>query len=183
MVNGKFDLCIGTSDRIMKRQIIAMLSSSGFYTVGGGESIPELLRTLRSVQPWLVLVDVDLPPGNVEQLASIIEDDALAAALYLGSPGRRLERYVSLPWPVDRPVLAAVAEALCLEFAHKKELRREIGSLNLKLAGRRDVEKAKGLLMQKYQINEEEAFRLLRKQSMNQQVSLAEAARRTIQNP
>lgn len=177
MIKGKYDYCTGTADRDMKRKVTALLNSAGFYNAGNAESTPELLRTLRIVQPWLVIVDVRLPPGNVENLASIIEEDGLAAAIYLNHACRSPVKHTTLSWPIDGSVLKAVAETLCIEFAHKRELRREIKELNRKLAGRRDIEKAKGLLMKKYRLNEEEAFQFLRKQSMDHRISLPEAAR------
>ncbi|MEW5785561.1 MAG: ANTAR domain-containing protein [Bacillota bacterium] len=180
MHRGKFDYCIGTADPAMKRQVTAMFAAAGFYMIGTGSDIPDLLRTLRSVQPWLVIVDMNIPPGNVKQVASIIEEDALAAAVYLGPEDSRLEQYVRLPWPVEAPILTAVAEALCLEFAQKKKLRREIAGLKQKLAERREIEKAKGKLMEEHSLSEEAAFRHLRDRSMAERVTLAEAARKVL---
>lgn len=180
MDRGKFDFCVGTADPALKRQLITALSAAGFKSAGAGASIPELLRTLRSVQPWLVVVDINLPPGNVEQLASIIEEDGLAAAVYVGPSGGRLEQYPRLPRTAERQVLAAVAEAVCIEFAHKRKLRRRIGSLKQTLAGRREVEKAKGILMEKLSLSEAEAFRRLRSSSMSQRISLVDAARKVL---
>jgi two-component system, response regulator PdtaR len=179
MDRAKFDFCIGTADPAVKRQLITALSAAGFKSAGAGVNITELLRTLRSVQPWLVVVDINLP-GNLEQLASIIEEDSLAAAIYIGPVKKRLEQYPRLPWPVDGSVLAAVAEALCVEFARKRKLRREIGSLKQTLAERREVEKAKGLLMKKLSLSEDEAFRYLRGSSMEQRISLIDAARQVL---
>jgi two-component system, response regulator PdtaR len=183
MDRGKYDFCVGTADPALKRQLTAMLTSAGFYNTGAAASIPELLRILRSVQPWLVMVDINLPPGRVEQLAAIIEDDGLAAAIYLGAPNQRLARYPRLPWPVETPVLNAVAEAICLEFVQKKKLKDDIDQLKLKLAERREIEKAKALIMEKQGVREEEAFRRLRSLSMNQRISLIEAARRVLGKP
>ena len=181
MQRGKFEYCIGTADNNMRRQLTGMLASAGLYSVGAGSDIPELLRILRSVQPWLVLVDINIPPGNVKQLASIIEEDSLAAAIYLGAAGNNLGQHVRLPWPVETPILTAVAEALCLEFARKRKMRQEIGSLKQKLAERREIEKAKGMLMKTFALSEEDAFQRLRGRSMNKRITLAEAARQIIE--
>lgn len=183
MDQGKFDFCIGTADLNLKRQLIGILSAAGFNSTGSAASTPELLRLLRSVQPWLAVIDVNIPPGNLEQLASIIEEDGLAAAVYVGVISPPLEQQIRLPWPVDAPVLTAVAEALCLEFARKKNLRREIGQLKQKLADRREIEKAKGILTRKFSITEEEAFRYLRNYSMKARITLVEAARSVMIDP
>lgn len=183
MERGKYDFCVGTADPAFKRQLTGMLASAGYFATGTAASIPELLRILRAVQPWLVLVDTNLPPGNVEQLASIIEDDGLAAAIYLGAPDQRLARYPRLPWPVEGLVLSAVAEAVCLEFIQKRKLKNDLDQLKQKLAERREIEKAKALIMQKTGAGEEEAFRRLRSLSMNQRIPLIEAARQVLSKP
>jgi response regulator NasT len=179
----KYDFCVATANLNLKRQVIAALAAAGFQPAGTAASIPDLLRLLRTIQPWLAVVDTAVPPGNLAQLASIIEEDSLAAAVYVGTSGPPLTHYVMLPWPVEAPVLAAVAEAVCLEFARKKKLYREIASLKEKLTARREIEKAKGLLMQKLSLTEEEAFQRLRSHSMQQRLSLIETARQIILDP
>jgi two-component system, response regulator PdtaR len=180
MDRGKYDFCVGTADPAFKRQLTAMLASAGYFATGSAASISELLRILRTVQPWLVVVDTTLPPGHIEQLAAIIEDDGLAAAIYFGPPNQRLARYPRLPWPVESAVLTAVAETVCLEFIQKKKLKDDVNQLKQKLAERREIEKAKSLIMQKTGAGEEEAFHRLRSLSMNQRIPLIEAARQVL---
>jgi len=176
----KLDYCVGTANLHLKRQLGSKMSAAGFYNTGTASSIPELLRILRTIQPWLAVVDMSLPPGNLEQLAAIIEEDCLAAAIYLGAPNRRLKSYPQLPWPVETPVLTAVAEALCREFVHKKKLKQELHNLTQKLSERREIEKAKISIMQQTGAGEEEAFRRLRSLSMDLRISLIEAARQVL---
>jgi response regulator NasT len=180
MNQGKYDYCLGTANQHLKRQLSCKMSTAGFYNSGTAESIPELLRTLRAIQPWLAVVDMRLPPGNIEQLAAIIEGDCLAAAIYLGAPNRRLKSYPQLPWPVEAPVLTAVAEAVCRELIQKKRLKQELDILQQKLSERREIEKAKMSIMQQTGAGEEEAFRRLRNFSMNQRLPLIEAARKVL---
>lgn len=176
----KFDYCLGTANQQLKRQLVGKMAAAGFYSSGTAENIPELLRMLRAIQPWLAVVDMRLPPGNIEQLAAIIEGDCLAAAIYLGAPNRRLKSCPQLPWPVEAPILTAVAEAVCREFIQKKRLKQELDNLKQKLAERREIEKAKLSIMQQTGAGEEEAFRRLRNFSMDQRLPLSEAARRVL---
>jgi hypothetical protein len=180
----RFDFCVGTADADLRRRLVAALAAAGFHSAGAAADGPELLRLLRGVQPWLAVIDTALPPpGKLQQLAAIIEEDCLAAAVYLGPGGPGLEQCVRLPRPVDGAILAAVAEAVCLDFARAKRLHREIGLLRRKLAERREIEKAKRLLMQRHSVSEEEAYRFLRGLSMRGRLSLSETARRVILDP
>lgn len=183
MVDTRYDYCIGTANSKLQKSISAMLAEAGFYSAGSAVNIPVLLRKLRTIQPWLVIIDTALPPGNIEELAEIIENDALAACLFINTTGSDVERYVQLTWPVEGPVLSAVAGAVCSEFARKKKLQQEVETLQKKLNERKLMDKAKGLLQNLYSLSEEEAFQFLRKTSMQKRLTMAEMADLVIKDP
>jgi CheY-like chemotaxis protein len=59
-------------------------------------------------------------------------------------------------------------------------LAAEVQALRLKLAERKLVERAKGLLMKRQGLDEETAYAALRKMAMDRNLKLAELARRVI---
>ena len=178
-----YDFCIGSTDIGLKRTVTAALNRAGYHSAGDAKSIPLFLRLIRTVQPWLAVVDTDLPPGNIVELADIIESDGLAAAIYINTAGTNMNRYVQLNWPVDPAILTAVANAVCTEFASKKRMHMEIASLQQKLNDRKLVDRAKNILIKANSISEEEAFRFLQKTSMDRRVSIAETAGLIIKCP
>ncbi|MFO7952100.1 MAG: ANTAR domain-containing protein [Bacillota bacterium] len=183
MIKNSYDFCIGSNQPKLRKKLTNILIEGGFHASGEGKDTPEFLRALRTIQPWLAVIDTSLPPGNIEQLAEIIENDTLAAAIYINTSGVDLDLYVQLNWPVDAPVLTAVAETVCSEFVHKKKLRKEIEELENKLYERKLIEKAKGVLAKIYKLNEDEAYKLLRKSSMEQRISMTEISAKVIKNP
>ena len=183
MGNHKYDYCIGTANASLKKAVAAYLSEADFYNSGEGKNIPEFLRVLRLNQPWLAIIDTALPPGNIRQLASIIEEDSLSAALFIDTGITNMNSYMLLKWPVEAPVLSAVAETLCLEFARKKALKNQIRGLEMKLTNRKEIEKAKGMIMQSMEIDEERAYRYLQTKSMEKRITMIEMAREVIANP
>ena len=183
MADTHYDYCIGTANTRLKKSLKVMLAEAGFYSSGEADSVPLFLRKLRMVQPWLAVVDTALPPGNIEQLAAIIESDGLAAAIYINPSGIRLDNHVQLSWPVESPVFIAVAKAICNEFVHKKKLQREIENLQRKLHDRKVIEKAKGVLANHYSLSEEDAYRFLQKSSMEKRINMAEMAGKVINEP
>ena len=71
-----------------------------------------------------------------------------------------------------RPIIdAAVAR-----FEQFHALKRELGDVEEKLAERKVIERAKGILMQSRNLSEEEAYRALRKQAMHTNTRLADVA-------
>lgn len=179
----KYDYCIGTANAGLKKAVAAYLNGADFYNSGEGKNISEFLRVLRLTQPWLAIIDTALPPGNIRQLASIIEEDSLSAALFIDTGKTNMNGYMLLKWPVEAQVLSAVAETLCLEFARKKALKNQIRGLENKLINRKEIEKAKGILMQNMRIDEDRAYRYLQTNSMKKRISMIEMAREVIANP
>jgi response regulator NasT len=183
MLNNNCDYCIGTKNAALKQVLSTALNQAGYYSAGSAKNIPSFLRLLRSVQPWLALIDTDLPPGNIRELADIIENDALAAAIYINTGEFKIESYVSLDYPVNKQVLIAVAGAVCSEYARKKRMHSKLASLQQKIDEQKIIDKAKRLLIKHYSLSEEEAFRLIQKTSMDSRIPMIETANKVINNP
>ena len=86
--------------------------------------------------------------------------------------------YVVDGWAAER--MAAIIEAACARFDAHQSLRKELRATQTKLAERKVVEKAKGLVMQQRGLTEDEAYSALRRMAMDQNLPLAEVARRVI---
>lgn len=183
MVENHYDYCIGTANASLKKSLLTVLAEAGFSCAGESDNIPFLLRKIRTLQPWFAVIDTALPPGNIEQLASIIESDGLTASIYINNKGTGIDKYVQVNWPLEASALPAVARAVCNEFYRKQKLQKEIEVLNKKLYTRKVVDKAKGVLAKNFSLNEEEAYRLIQKASMDRRLDMADTAAEIIKNP
>jgi len=67
-----------------------------------------------------------------------------------------------------------------LRIQEIEQLNKNIDLLELRLSDRKDIEKAKGLLMTSYKMNEDEAYNALRKMAMDTGNKLAEVSRNLI---
>ena len=70
-----------------------------------------------------------------------------------------------------------IVELAIARFEEHEALRRELREARLHLEERKLVDRAKGMLMQRRGVGEEEAYRLLRKVAMDRQVKIADVAR------
>jgi AmiR/NasT family two-component response regulator len=59
---------------------------------------------------------------------------------------------------------------------HEDELRRKLQDVEQRLADRKLIEKAKGLLMEQQQLSEDAAFRLMRNLAMTRRITMAKVA-------
>lgn len=81
---------------------------------------------------------------------------------------------------IDPSKLESILEISIEQFKKHKKLMTDLEDTKNKLADRKDVEKAKVLLMQLHGLNEEHAFQLLRKNAMSHRMTIGEMARRLL---
>lgn len=81
---------------------------------------------------------------------------------------------------IDPSKLESILEISIEQFKKHKKLMTDLEDTKNKLADRKDVEKAKVLLMQLHGLNEEHAFQLLRKNAMSHRMTMGEMARRLL---
>ncbi|MDM1756009.1 MULTISPECIES: ANTAR domain-containing protein [Acinetobacter] len=76
--------------------------------------------------------------------------------------------------------LDSILQIAIEQYKKHKKLTNDLKEAKTKLADRKDIDKAKVLLMNLHQINEENAFALLRKNAMSHRMTIGEMARRLI---
>ena len=73
-----------------------------------------------------------------------------------------------------------VLDVALARFRQEQKLLSELCDTKQKLAERKVVERAKGLLMTRHQLSEEQAYQKLRTLAMNKNLRLAELAQRIV---
>jgi two-component system, response regulator / RNA-binding antiterminator len=183
-LTGKLRIAVVEKDRDRALMIVDGLSEAGDYdvTVIGDET--GLARRLRALVPDVVLIDLENPSRDILEeltLASApterpvamftdrADDGVMRAAIEAG-----VSAYVvgGLTRERIRPVLtAAIAR-----FHMVARLRAELQATRAALEERKTVDRAKGMLMKAKGIDEDAAYRLLRRAAMDQGKKLVEVA-------
>jgi len=101
------------------------------------------------------------------------DSDSIRAAVQAG-----VTAYVVAGLQPDR--VRPVLEVAIARFNEFQELRRELESARSSLEDRKVIERAKGILMKRRGLGEDEAFRLLRKMAMDRKARLATVARELV---
>lgn len=78
-------------------------------------------------------------------------------------------------FPAEAELRHALLEAR-IRLEHEDLLRNRLRDSEQRLADRKVIEKAKGLLMERERISEDAAFKLMRSQSMTRRISMAKLA-------
>lgn len=164
------------------------MRTAGHQVVGKLDPSEDLIAAVDSLLPDIVLIDVDNPSRDtLESLGQISRDRPRPIVLFAKSSDpdtiRRamaagVSAYVVDGMTAER--LAPVIEVAIARFRDYQSLREELTSTKLKLADRRDVEKAKGLLMKRKGLDENAAYEALRRMAMDRNIKLGEIARSLI---
>ena len=149
------------------------------------ESTANLLRNLVAFDPDVVIIDLDDPGRDVlEQMFEIGRVVARPVAMFVdraaaGDVERAIEAGVSA-YVVDglRPDrVRPVVDAAVTRYRAFAKLRAELDETKGALADRRDIERAKALLIERRSLGEDEAYRLLRDRAMSERRRIGDVAR------
>ena len=164
------------------------LKAAGYDVIEVAMSAAALLDRVALEQPDVIIIDSDSPTRDtLEQLSFVsarqprpivlfTEDRANAtiqAALKAG-----VSAYIVAGMQPDR--LQPILDVAVARFEQDRALRDELNSVNERLAERKVVERAKGILMQQKGIAEDDAFRLMRKLAMDRNRKLLDVAQQII---
>src|SRR5258708_13633092 len=177
-------IIVAEDDTLIRMDLKEELQRQGYLVVGDvgdGESAVNLARELR---PDLVVMDIRMPQMDGISAAEIMTRESSAPVLLLTAftDQELIDRakeagvvhYVTKPW--KQSDLKPAIEVALTRFQEYREMESKVKDLEERLATRKVVEQAKGLLMQKQGLTEQEAFRRIQKLSMNNRKSMREVA-------
>ncbi len=165
-----------------------LLTQLGHQVVGVAETGRQLVEQCRAAHPNLVITDIKMPdldgiraaeeinrehPVPVILVTGHHEADLLARAAtdhimaYLSKPAKAID------------LQAAISLAM-LRFEHFQALRQEATSLRQALEDRKVIERAKGVVMKRLGVEEDDAFRRLQRMASNHNRKLIEAAQQVL---
>ena len=166
-------ILVAEDETIIRLDLCALLERSGFEVVAEARDGDEAVRLAREHEPDLAIMDVKMPrldgieaarrilgerPIPIVMLTAYGQEQLVARAVEAGVFG-----YLVKPFR-EQDLLPAI-QAARARHAELIELREEAESLADALAARKAIERAKGLLMEKEGLSEQDAFARLRKAS------------------
>lgn len=175
---------IADDDPIIRMDLREMLTGLGYTVVGeagDGQSAVNLARELR---PDLVIMDIRMPEMDGIEAAKTLTAEDIAPVLLLTaySEPELVQRATQagvigyLVKPFREAQLAPAIDVTLGRFREFRQVRSELGSVRDALEARKSIERAKGLLMERYGLTEAEAFRRIQKRSMDTRKSMKEIA-------
>ncbi|MGZ8219899.1 ANTAR domain-containing response regulator [Methylomagnum sp.] len=161
------------------------LSDAGHRVVARVEAGRSLLREVQDHQPDIVVIDMESPGRDtLEQMREIGRDQPKPIILFSNKrDGDYIRQAVQAgvsAYVVDglsRERIMPIVEVAMARFREFEALRQELQDTKNQLADRKVIDKAKGVLMQRKGMSEEDAYKLLRKAAMDRNLRVVEVAR------
>lgn len=136
-------------------------------------------------QPDVIIIDMEAPGRDtLEQMREISREQPKPIILFSDERDpdyiRQAVKAGVSAYVVDglsRDRVMPIVEVAVARFGEIQSLRLELESTKVKLADRKVIDKAKGLLMKKKNMGEDQAYQFLRKTAMSRNLKLVEVAR------
>src|SRR5437016_2169496 len=166
-------ILVAEDETIIRLDLRELLEGAGFEVCAEARDGAEAVELARSELPDLAIMDVKMPRLDGIEAARRILDERPIPIVILTAYGqdelvsRAVEAGVFgyLVKPFREQDLLPAIHAARARHDELQALRAEAESLSDALASRKMIERAKGLLMEKEQLSEQEAFARLRKAS------------------
>jgi AmiR/NasT family two-component response regulator len=166
-------ILIAEDETIIRLDLKQLLERAGFEVCAEAKDGVEAVELSRAEQPDLAVLDVKMPRLDGIEAARQILDERPIPIVMLTAYGqtelvsRAVEAGVFgyLVKPFRETDLLPAIETARARHEELLALREEAGSLAEALAARKAIERAKGLLMEKEGLSEQDAFARLRKAS------------------
>jgi two-component system, response regulator PdtaR len=177
-------IVIAEDESIPRLDLKEMLENLGYQVVGEAMDGRAAINLAREVRPDLVVMDVKMPEVDGISAARVLVEERISAVLLVsaysdrdlvdGAKDAGVLGYVTKPF--GEAQLVPALEVALARFRELLTLEKQLGDTRSALETRRVVDRAKGILMDRHGLKEEEAFRRIQKLSMDTRKSMREVA-------
>lgn len=175
---------IADDDPIIRMDLREMLAGLGYVVAGEAADGKSAVNLARELRPELVIMDIRMPEMDGIEAARTLTQENIAPVLLLTaySEPELVQRATQagvigyLVKPFREAQLGPAIEVTLGRFREFQTVQKELGDTKEALEARKVIDRAKGLLMDRYGLNEAEAFRRIQKRSMDNRKSMKEVA-------
>ncbi|WP_434000374.1 ANTAR domain-containing response regulator [Endozoicomonas sp.] len=164
------------------------LNESGYEVIGRLEQADDLVTMVSSLSPDILVIDLDKPDSSLlETLALISKSSPLPVVMFVEQSTDNIVQQ-AIRSGVNAYIVAdlqpqrvkTIIDIAVARFQEYQLLKDELVQARNRLEDRKLLDKAKGLLMSRQGISEDQAYKKLRKMAMDKGETLAAVARNVI---
>src|SRR5512135_2774399 len=174
---------IAEDDAIIRMELKEMLEEENYDVLEAGDGA-RAVELAREARPALVILDIKMPVMDGLAAAQKISEERIAPVVILTAYSQRelVERAAQvgamayLVKPFQKQDLMPAIEIAKGRYQQLASLADEVGDLTERLEARKQVERAKGVLIDRFGMNEADAFRFLQQAAMERRISMRQVA-------
>ena len=179
---------IAEDEAIIRLDLRETLEEEGYVVVGDCGRGDEAVALVKKMIPDVVILDIKMPVMTGLEAAKLITETKICPVVMLTAFSQReiIEQardagaLAYLVKPFQKSDLVPAIELAIARFAEMQALSGEVAALGAQLEIRKLVDRAKGILIDKYAMNENDAFTYIQKLAMTERVKMGEIAQRII---
>jgi response regulator NasT len=181
-------IVLAEDEAIIRLDLRESLQEEGYEVVGDvgrGDKAVEMVDALR---PDVAIFDIKMPGMSGLEAAKIVSDKKICPVVMLTAFSQReiIEQardagaLAYLVKPFQKTDLVPAIELAIARFAELKSLSGEVAALGAQLEIRKLVDRAKGVLIDKHQMSESDAFSFIQSMAMSQRMKMGDIAEQII---
>ncbi|MEQ1814565.1 MAG: ANTAR domain-containing protein [Candidatus Nitrotoga sp.] len=164
------------------------LHEAGCHIAAHLAASSDLVGMVDRLKPDMIILDTESPDRDTLEHLCVISRDQPRPIVMFTNDGDRAKMQHAIRAGVSVYVvnglkserLSSIMDVAIVRFNELQSLRQDLAKAEIQLAERKDIERAKGILMKQRGWSEEESYQALRKMAMGKGIKLSEVARQII---
>jgi response regulator NasT len=164
------------------------LLEAGYNIIASFPADMHLPERVAQLQPDMIIIDAESDARDVLEHVVMATRNARRPIVLFTEDKAKSSMEAAMAAGVSAYIVAGlqserikpVLDVALARFNAEQKLLTELSDTKLKLAERKTIERAKGLLMERHKISEDEAYIKLRRMAMDKNLKLSELAQRVL---
>ena len=181
-------IVIAEDEAIIRLDLRETLIEEGYEVFGDCGRGDEAVALVKEMNPDVVILDIKMPVMTGLEAAKLIVATKICPVVMLTAFSQReiIEQardagaLAYLVKPFQKSDLVPAIELAIARFVEMQALTGEVAALGAQLEIRKLVDRAKGILLDKYAMSESDAFAYIQKLAMAERVKMGEISQRII---
>jgi two-component system, response regulator / RNA-binding antiterminator len=161
-------------EAVRSRELRIGLLESGYNLIAVLPADSFLAQRIAQLQPDMIIVDAESDARDALEHVVIATRDERRPIVLFTEDNDTTHVKDAVAAGVNAYIVAMA------RFEHEQSLRQELQTARSELQDRKTIDRAKGLLMQRQNLSEQEAYEKLRKTAMDKGLKLADVAQRML---
>lgn len=181
-------IVLAEDEAIIRLDLRESLQEEGYEVVGDVGRGDKAVEMVDALKPDVAIFDIKMPGMSGLEAAKIVSDKKICPVVMLTAFSQReiIEQardagaLAYLVKPFQKTDLVPAIELAIARFAELRSLSGEVAALGAQLEIRKLVDRAKGILIDKHQMSESDAFSFIQSMAMSQRMKMGEVAEQII---